>query len=101
VLIPAYLPKSFVRENAGKNRRCWSHGEPMVQIIYETRGGEILTFNEWLPQRLLRRKVGHTASVSVHRRGLQSGRTGMKIGSLRDSQGVVPNMITAEKPVLS
>ncbi len=50
VLIPAFLPGSFIREKAQINiEQVGPHGEPMVQLIYQTRRGDTLTFYEWLP----------------------------------------------------
>ncbi len=50
VLIPAFLPGSFIREKAKINiDQVGPHGEPMVQLVYSTRRGDTLTFYEWLP----------------------------------------------------
>ncbi len=50
VLIPAYLPKFFVREKIEiTTDELGPNGEPMVQLVYPTSGGDTLTLLEWQP----------------------------------------------------
>jgi hypothetical protein len=50
VLIPAYLPKSIVREKVQViTDQVGPSGQAMIQLVYPTRRGENLTFYEWLP----------------------------------------------------
>jgi hypothetical protein len=51
VLIPAYLPKSFVRaEVVTQIDQAGPSGEPMVELTYRTRNGESLFIRQWVPQ---------------------------------------------------
>ena len=50
VLIPAYLPTTFIREKIQVSAdKIGPHGEPMIKLVYPTRRGDTLTFYEWLP----------------------------------------------------
>jgi hypothetical protein len=50
VLIPAFLPRSFMREELQINtENVGPQGQPMIELVYPTRRGETLTFYEWLP----------------------------------------------------
>jgi len=50
VLIPAYMPKLFIRKEAEIiTDKPGPNGEKMIQIIYSTRKGDTLTLSEWIP----------------------------------------------------
>jgi len=50
VLIPAYMPKLFIRKEAEIiTDKPGPNGEKMIQIIYSTRKGDTLTLSEWTP----------------------------------------------------
>ena len=50
ILIPAYLPKSFDRENMEIDvNQNGPGGEPMVLLTYHTRKNETLYIQEWVP----------------------------------------------------
>jgi hypothetical protein len=50
ILIPAYLPKQFDRENMEVAiDQIGPGGEPMVQLTYQTENGSALFVKEWLP----------------------------------------------------
>ncbi|OGO31772.1 MAG: hypothetical protein A2136_03640 [Chloroflexi bacterium RBG_16_54_11] len=100
VLIPAYLPKSFVREKTQVNTEALGpQGEPMVQIVYLTRRGESLTFNEWLPfEQEATETSAYCMCICAARMDCASGEVGMKIGSLRLTARVsAPDILTSEE----
>lgn len=50
ILIPAFLPKKFIREAVEIDiAQLGPGGEPMVQLAYPTKDGEILFLRQWLP----------------------------------------------------
>lgn len=50
VLIPAYMPKLFKREQVEIiTDRPGPNGEKMIRLVYSTRKGDTLTLSEWLP----------------------------------------------------
>lgn len=50
ILIPAYLPRQFQRENVSINlQELGPGGEPMVQLAYHTRDGNSVFLREWVP----------------------------------------------------
>jgi hypothetical protein len=50
ILIPAYLPRKFVRESVQIDvQQLGPGGEPMVQLAYRTKDGQILFLREWVP----------------------------------------------------
>jgi hypothetical protein len=50
ILIPAYLPKKFIREAVEVDiNSLGPGGEPMVQLTYRTKSGETLFLREWVP----------------------------------------------------
>lgn len=85
VLIPAYLPKSFVREKTQVNiDNVGPRGEPMVQLIYQTRGGDDLTFYEWLPSEESTQASGaYCKCVCMSSMNCSSVEMGFNVGSLR------------------
>lgn len=50
ILIPAYLPKEFRRDEMEIDvSQTGPGGEPMVQLTYRTRKGQVLFIREWVP----------------------------------------------------
>lgn len=50
ILIPAYMPKEFERENMQIDvSQSGPGGEAMVQLVYRTRKGSALFIREWVP----------------------------------------------------
>ena len=50
ILIPAYLPKEFDRAKVETQvTQSGPGGEPMVQLVYHTAKGAMLTVREWVP----------------------------------------------------
>ena len=50
ILIPAFLPKEFDRENMLVDvRQTGPGGEPMAQLTYPTRKGKPLFIRQWVP----------------------------------------------------
>jgi hypothetical protein len=101
VLIPAYLPRSFVRQKTLVNTSsAGPHGELAVEIIYQTRDGETLTFNEWLPSEedTGGRKAAYCLCVCRSSMECESVETGMTFGPLRVTARVsAPNILTSEE----
>lgn len=102
VLIPAYLPKVFVREKTQVNiEGVGPQGEPMIELIYQTRNGEKLTFIEWLPsteQDTGGRKAAYCMCMCQTPEECDSVEMGMTIGSLRVMAKVTaPDIMTAEE----
>jgi hypothetical protein len=100
VLIPAYLPKGFLREETQIIiDQVGPRGEPMVQLVYPTRRGDTLTFFEWLPddqgeadQNL---KCTCTCMSSMN---CNLAEAGLSIGSMRLMLRVSsPTMLTIEQ----
>ena len=100
VLIPAFLPGSFMREKVQVILdKVGPQGEPMVQLVYPTRRGEYLTFNEWLPsdQDTQARSVS-CKCVCMSPADCSSVEIGFSVGSLRVMAEVsAPNILSIEE----
>ncbi len=100
VLIPAYLPKSFLRERAQVNiDQVGPQGEPMVELIYPTRHGDTLTLYEWLPSE---QDAGgqrtYCKCACVSRMNCNTAEMGLSIGPLRLMVNVsAPDMLTSQE----
>jgi hypothetical protein len=101
VLIPAYLPRAFVRAETQVNLEgTGPNGELMVEIIYQTRRGETLTFNEWLPseQGSGGKKASYCMCICRTPQECDSVEMGMTIGPLRVTAKVsAPDILTSEE----
>ena len=100
VLIPAFLPGSFIRDRAQVYiDKVGPQGEPMVELVYPTRHGDYLTFYEWLPNDQVTQESGATCScVCLSPTDCDSVEMGVKVGSLRVRAKVTsPNILTIEE----
>jgi hypothetical protein len=100
VLIPAFLPKNFIREKVQVNvDKVGPQGEPMVLLIYPTRRGDYLTFYEWLPnEQSTQESNTYCKCVCMSRMDCNSAEIGMKVGSLRVMAKVsAPNILTSQE----
>jgi hypothetical protein len=100
VLIPAYLPKSFVRDITQVNiDNDGPQGEPMVQLVYSTSQGETLTFYEWLPNdQGTEGSKAYCKCVCMSSMECNNVEMGFSVGSLRVMAKVsAPNILTIEE----
>jgi hypothetical protein len=100
VLIPAYLPKIFLREKVSiKTDLVGPQGEQMVQLVYPTRQGDTLSFFEWLPkaEEAIERKT-YCKCVCVSSAHCNSVEMGFMVGALRLVAKVsTPNILSGEQ----
>ena len=100
VLIPAYLPKTFVREKIQVSiDKIGPHGEQMIALVYPTRRGDTLTFYEWLPNdQGVESNKPYCMCICMSRTNCNFEELGMSIGSLRVMAKVSkPNIVTSEE----
>ena len=100
VLIPAYLPAVFIRENIQISLdKTGPHNEPMIVLTYPTRRGDSLTFFEWLPaDQSADGQRPYCKCVCTARTSCNFQELGFSIGSLRVMAKVSkPNIVTSEE----
>ena len=100
VLIPAYLPKTFVREKIQvSSDKIGPHGEQMIELIYPTRRGDTLTFYEWLPNdQDAESSKPYCMCMCISQTNCNFEELGMSVGSLRVLAKVSqPNIVTNEE----
>jgi hypothetical protein len=100
VLIPAYLPKTFMREKIQVSiDKIGPHGEQMIELVYPTRRGDTLTFYEWLPSdQGVESNKPYCMCICMSRTNCNFEELGMSIGSLRVMAKVSqPNIVTSEE----
>jgi hypothetical protein len=85
VLVPAYLPKVFIREQMQVNTdKVGPNGEPMVELVYPTRHGDTLIFYEWLPvDQTTGTQIPYCRCACMSRTQCNFTEMGLSIGSLR------------------
>ena len=100
VLIPAYLPKTFVREKIQVSTdKIGPHGEQMIELVYPTRRGDTLTFYEWLPNdQGAESSKPYCMCMCISQTNCNFEELGMSVGSLRVMAKVSqPNIVTSEE----
>ncbi len=100
VLIPAYLPKIFVRQDMQlKTDQLGPNGEPMVQLVYPTRRGDTLTFYEWLPRGdSAETQQSYCSCKCMSKTECNFSEMGLSIGTLRVLAKVTSlQLVTAEE----
>ncbi len=99
VLIPAYLPKTFIREKIKVSAdKIGPHGEQMIELVYPTRRGDTLTFYEWLPNDQDAVGKAYCKCMCISRTNCNFEELGMSVGSLRVMAKVSqPNIVTSEE----
>jgi len=101
VLIPAYLPKNFIRQKTQVNiDKPAPGGEPMVELVYQTRRGEYLTIYEWLPEDRgnEQRKAAYCMCMCKSQQECDSVEMGISVDSLRVMARVsAPGLMTYEE----
>jgi hypothetical protein len=100
VLIPAYLPTSFVREKVQINTdKIGAHGEPMIELIYPTRRGGSITFFEWLPSEQGTDSLKpYCRCVCMSRGNCDFQELGFQVGALRIIAKVsAPNLVSSQE----
>jgi len=101
VLIPAYLPKNFIRQKTQVNiDKLAPGGEPMVELVYQTRRGEYLTLYEWLPgeRDTVERKAAYCMCKCTSLQDCDSVEMGISVDSLRVMVRVsTPGLMTYEE----
>lgn len=85
VLIPAYLPKVFDREQMQVNTdKTGPNGESMVELVYPTRHGDTLVFYEWLPtEQTPGAQTAYCSCACMSRTQCNFTEMGLSVGSLR------------------
>src|SRR4030066_1142014 len=100
VLIPAFLPGSFLREKVQVNMdNVGPQGGPVVRLVYPTRHGEYLTFYEWLPSAQgTQASSGSCRGVCMSQAYCTSVEMGFSVGSPRVMAEVsAPNILSIEE----
>lgn len=85
ILIPAYLPKSFVRDRTKISLdKVGPQGEPMAQLVYTTRRGDTLEIYEWLPEgEEVQGQGSYCKCVCMSSTECHPAEIGVEVGALR------------------
>ncbi len=100
ILIPAYLPKEFVRKKTQVNLdKVGPQGELMVQLVYTTGRGDTLDIFEWLPgERDVESVRYYCQCMCVSTSECNPAEMGVRVGTLRVMAKVSsPTMLSSEE----